>query len=46
MKTIYLCGGINKLSDSEATDWRQAAKDVLGRKYLFLDPMSRDYRGR
>lgn len=46
MKTIYLCGGINKLSDSEATDWREAAKARLSSNYTFLDPMRRDYRGR
>jgi hypothetical protein len=46
MKTIYLCGGINKLSDSEATDWREAAKARLSGRYTFLDPMRRDYRVR
>ena len=46
MQTIYLCGGINKLSDSEAKDWREAAKSVLGGRYKLLDPMRRDYRGK
>ncbi len=46
MKTLYLCGGINKLSDSEAKDWREAAKTELAGLYLFLDPMRRDYRGK
>ncbi len=46
MKTVYLCGGINALSDADATDWREEMKHVLGDCYLFLDPMRRDYRGR
>jgi hypothetical protein len=46
MKTIYLCGGINKLSDAEAMDWREAAKKELAGLYNFLDPMRRDYRGK
>ena len=46
MRTIYLCGGINKLSDSEAKDWREAAKSELSGTYRLLDPMRRDYRGK
>lgn len=46
MKTIYLCGGINGLSDSECKDWRERVKSVLGDKYRILDPMRRDYRGK
>src|SRR5580698_9089231 len=46
MKTIYLCGGINKLSDSDAKGWREATKAELAGKFLFLDPMRRDYRGK
>lgn len=40
---VYLCGGINGLSDSECKDWREYAKSKLSRT---LDPMRRDYRGR
>lgn len=43
-KCVYLCGGINGLSDSECTDWREYAKKHL--KFPTLDPMRRDYRGR
>jgi nucleoside 2-deoxyribosyltransferase len=43
---VYLCGGINKLSDSDAKDWREAAKTVLAEKYDLVDPMRNDYRGR
>ena len=45
MKTVYLCGGINGLSDEDATDWREAAKEELDGLFEFLDPMRRDYRG-
>lgn len=46
MKTIYLCGGINKLSDAEAMDWREATKAALAGQFNFLDPMRNDYRGK
>ena len=26
---VYLCGGINGLSDSDCTDWREATKEAL-----------------
>lgn len=41
---VYLCGGINGLSDSDCVDWREFAKSNLTRETL--DPMRRDYRGR
>lgn len=44
MKTVYLCGGINKLSDSDAKDWRREATLALA-DHKTLDPMRRDYRG-
>jgi len=40
---VYLCGGINGLSDADANGWRELAKRRLPRT---LDPMRRDYRGR
>lgn len=42
--TVYLCGGINGLSDSQCRDWRETAKSLL--TMPTLDPMRRDYRGR
>jgi len=45
MKTIYLCGGINGMDDSECRGWRNLVKSDLGGDFLFLDPMRRDYRG-
>lgn len=44
MKTVYLCGGINGLTDDECTSWREEAKKKLNCDTL--DPMRRDYRGR
>lgn len=44
---VYLCGGINKLSDADAKDWRETAKSMLHATGIeTLDPMRRDYRGR
>lgn len=40
---VYLCGGINGLSDAECNDWRAEAKRHLPHT---LDPMRRDHRGR
>lgn len=41
---VYLCGGINGLSDSDCKDWRQMAQENLTQPTL--DPMRRDYRGK
>ena len=46
MKTIYLAGGINGLSDAACKDWREQVKEELAGSFTFLDPMRRDYRGR
>lgn len=44
---VYLCGGINGLTDDEAKTWREVAKVELARHGIdTLDPMRRDYRGR
>lgn len=43
-ESVYLAGGINGLSDSDAKDWREYAKQRL--IYRTLDPMRRDYRGK
>lgn len=42
--SVYLCGGINGLSDSDCKNWRETAKSLLLADTL--DPMRRDYRGR
>lgn len=41
---IYLCGGINGLSDADAKNWREEAKTRL-KDHECIDPMRRDYRG-
>lgn len=46
MKTIYLAGGINGLSDAQCKDWREIVKQGLASQFKFLDPMRRDYRGK
>lgn len=47
MKTVYLCGGINGLTDADCKDWREEAKAaLLPAGFTVLDPMRRDYRGK
>lgn len=42
---VYLAGPINGCTDAEANDWRTEAKQrLVGHEYL--DPMTRDFRGR
>lgn len=41
--TVYLCGGLNGLTDEECNNWRTFAKSRLLKT---IDPMRRDYRGR
>lgn len=40
---VYLCGGINGLSDADCKNWRESAKERLVKT---IDPMRRDYRGK
>lgn len=40
---VYLCGGINGLSDADCNNWRDYAREHL--KCETIDPMRRDYRG-
>lgn len=42
-RLVYLCGGINGLSDKECYSWRYYATSYLHADTL--DPMRRDYRG-
>ena len=46
MKTVYLCGGINGLTDDQCSSWRDMTKKELSGLYEFRDPMRRDYRGK
>lgn len=43
-RPVYLAGPIQGCTDSEATDWRSAARMLI--RGSVLDPMARDYRGR
>jgi len=44
---IYLGGPINGCTDEEANGWRDEAKAVIeAAGHEWIDPMSRDYRGR
>jgi hypothetical protein len=45
-RTVYLCGGINGLSDADAKGWRDQATRSLWPLFEVRDPMARDYRGR
>ena len=44
MARIYLCGGINGLSDADCRTWRERAAELLP-EHEVVDPMRRDYRG-
>ena len=45
--TVYLCGGINGLGDSDCKDWRdEAFRTLSAAGVATLDPMRRDYRGK
>lgn len=44
---VYLCGGINGLSDPECRGWREVARARLEHHgHHAIDPMRRDYRGK
>lgn len=44
MQTIYLSGPIADCTNEECKDWREFVKTSLDGRYLFLDPMVRDFR--
>jgi nucleoside 2-deoxyribosyltransferase len=43
---IYLCGPIMDEHDGEARRWRDVAKSVLGKEFVLLDPMRRNFKDR
>ncbi len=45
-KKIYLCGPIMDEVDGHARAWREAAKQQLGRDFILLDPMRRNFKDR
>jgi nucleoside 2-deoxyribosyltransferase len=46
MKKIYLCGPIMDEVDGHAREWRELAHQQLGRRFLLLDPMRRNFKDR
>ncbi|MDD5482438.1 MAG: nucleoside 2-deoxyribosyltransferase [Kiritimatiellae bacterium] len=46
MKTIYLCGPIMDESTGVAREWRKIAAGKLGKKFILLDPMRRNFKDR
>ena len=45
-KKIYLCGPIMDEHEGAARAWREAAKQELGREFIVLDPMRRNFKDR
>ncbi len=45
-KKIYLCGPIMDEKDGEARAWRKVAKELLGHRFMLLDPMRRNFKDR
>jgi len=46
MKKIYLCGPIMDETKGAARQWRQVAHKTLGKQFLILDPMRRNFKDR
>ena len=45
-KKIYLCGPIMDETSGAARQWRRSAMRRLGRAYILLDPMRRNFKDR
>jgi nucleoside 2-deoxyribosyltransferase len=45
-KRIYLCGPVMDEADGVAREWRDIAKRTLGKDFIMLDPMRRNFRDR
>lgn len=43
---IYLCGPIMDEHEGHARAWRDKAKKMLGRNFILLDPMRRNFKDR
>ncbi len=39
LRKIYLCGPIMDEHEGTAREWREAAHEGLGRRFVMLDPM-------
>jgi len=45
-KRIYLCGPIMDEHEGQAREWRNRAKKILGKHFIMLDPMRRNFKDR
>ena len=45
-RKIYLCGPIMDEHEGVARAWREEAKRTLGREFILLDPMRRNFKDR
>ena len=45
-KKVYLSGPIMDVHEGHARQWRQAARELLGRHFILLDPMRRNFKDR
>ena len=43
---IYLCGPIMDEHEGQARTWRETAKKLLGKNFILLDPMRRNFKDR
>ncbi len=43
---IYLCGPIMDEHEGHARAWRETAKKLLGKNFILLDPMRRNFKDR
>lgn len=45
-KKVYLSGPIMDVHDGQARKWRETAKQLLGKDFIILDPMRRNFKDR
>lgn len=45
-KKVYLSGPIMDVHEGHARRWRETAKQLLGRDFILLDPMRRNFKDR
>lgn len=45
-KKIYLCGPIMDEHEGHAREWREKARKLLGKQFVLLDPMRRNFKDR
>lgn len=45
-KKVYLSGPIMDAHEGQARQWRETAKQLLGKHFILLDPMRRNFKDR